>query len=94
MSDYTNHYSPKLNKCFVLVQYGDTKMLPGTIFTYRILEDAFEGKIYANYSWNPEKNKFFWDVPPTQCKVTLPSGAEITCHSAEEFDALVKQYME
>jgi hypothetical protein len=94
MSDYTNHYNPRFNKCFVLVQYGDTKMLPGTIYTYRMLEDAFEGKVYATYSWRTEKGKFFWDVPPTECKVTLPTSEEKTCHSPAEFDALVKQYME
>ncbi len=93
MSDYTNHYDPRLNKCFVLVQYSDHK-IQEIIYTYRILEDAFESKVYGEYSWHTEKNKFFWDVPPTECKVTLPSGGEKNCHSLEEFDALVKQYMQ
>jgi hypothetical protein len=64
------------------------------IITSKNLYDAFEGKEYASYIWSTQKDKKFWEVPPLRCKITLPSGQEKTCHSTEEFDELVKQYME
>lgn len=56
--------------------------------------DAFEGKVYANYIWRSDKRKKYWEVTPFDCKVMLLSGEERLCHSSDEFDALVKQYME
>jgi Tfp pilus assembly protein PilV len=91
MSDHTDHYNPKLNKCFLLVRYSDTKTLPGSWFTYRMLEDAFEGKVYAEYSDEYDERTEKHTV--SLCKVTVPSGEETICHSSDEFDALVNQYM-
>src|SRR6266851_3062813 len=56
--------------------------------------DGFEGKVYGSYMWRADKVKKYWEVPPIQCTVTLPSGEEKTCHSSDEFDSLVKEYME
>ena len=94
MADFTNHYNSKLNKCFMQIQDTDSNSVRGTIITSKQLSDAFEGKVYGNYIWNTEKNKKFWEVPPLECTVTLPSGEQTICHSSEEFDSLVKQYME
>jgi hypothetical protein len=94
MADFTNHYNSKLNKCFMEIQETDAKTVRGSILTLKQLADAFEGKVYGNYIWSTQKNKKFWEVPPLECTVTLPSGEQTLCHSSEEFDRLVKQYME
>jgi hypothetical protein len=58
------------------------------------VSDAFEGKSYAEYAWKSEKGKKYWEVKPFVCKVTLPSGEKKDCASSDEFDDLVKVYME
>ena len=92
MAYVLNHYNSKLNKCFMQIE--DTEFKQGTGTTNKIVSDAFEGKTYASYTWISQNDKQYWEVPPRDCKVTLPSGEEKICHSSEEFDALVKQYME
>ena len=91
---FSNHYNEKLNKCFVQIESSDWKTAPGTVFTNKVLSDAFEGKVYAEYMWHSDKVKKYWEVPPLQCSVTLLSGEEKSCRSSDEFDALVKVYME
>jgi hypothetical protein len=92
MAGYENHYNAKLNKCFILTQSTSTNFAP-TIWTYKSLFDAFEGKSYGEYAWHTVKNKKFWEVPPFQCKVLLQSGEEQICKSDEEFQELTKSYM-
>ena len=75
-----NHYNQKLNKCFMQVESSDV------MGTGKTISDAFEGKVYAVLGLRGDEVK--------KCSVTLPSGEERICHSSEEFDALVKQYME
>ena len=93
-ANYTNHYNAKLNKCFIKIESMDTKTAKGTFFTNKVVMDAFEGKGYAEYMWMSDKVKKYWDVPPKLCKVTVPSGEEKVCKSSEEFDELLKPYME
>ncbi len=94
MAVVSNHYNTRLNRCFMQIQDTDAKTVRGTIVTSRTVSDAFEGKIYASYIWSTQKNKKYWEVPPLECKVTLLSGEEKLCHSSDEFDELLKQYME
>jgi hypothetical protein len=94
LAGYENHYNSQMNKCFIQVQNMDTKTSPGTIGTYRNVFDAFEGKEYGAYAWYTKKGKQYWEVPPFQCEVTLPSGEKKSCHSDGEFTELVKVYME
>ncbi len=91
---YSSHYNLKLNHCFVQIQNTEPSKRPGEVMTSILLIDAFEGKVYGNYLWTSRKDKKFWEVPPIDCKVTPPSGEEIACHSSDEFNAVVKQYME
>jgi hypothetical protein len=93
-ASFSNHYNQKLNKCFVQVESVDWKTAPGTVFTNKVLSDAFEGKVYAEYMWRSDKVKKYWEVPPLRCSVTLLSGEEKDCHSSDEFDRQVKAYME
>jgi hypothetical protein len=91
---FTNHYNEKMNKCFIMIE-NTTEVKPrdGTLFTSKILYDAFEGKSYGEYNWRSDKVKKFWEVPPFNCKGTLLSGEEEVCHSSDEFDEIVKLYM-
>jgi TolA-binding protein len=89
---FSNHYNEKLNRCFMQVDNTDTK--PEFPVVSKVVSDAFEGKVYATYMWRADKVKKFWEVPPFMCTVTLPSGEDKDCHSSDEFDALVKAYLE
>jgi hypothetical protein len=94
VAGFTNHYNEKMNKCFMLIQSTDAKSSPGTIWTNSVLLDAFEGKELGTYSWHTVKDKKYWEVPPFQCEVTLPSGEIKPCNSEVEFNELIKIYME
>ena len=91
-----NHYNAKLGKCFVLQYNFNAFAPPGYKAISKRLHDAFEEDTsYADFYWVSEKGKDYSDVPPPEtCRVTVPSGGETICHSIDEFDALVKQYME
>lgn len=91
---YENHYNEKFNKCFVITQNTDTKIAPGKITISRFLSDAFEGRNLGNYFWQSDKTKKYWQVAPYTCDVTLPSGEKKGCRSSEEFDELLKVYMQ
>jgi len=95
MASFANHYNEKMNKCFILIQNTTpTKPADGTFFTGKILLDAFEGKAYGQYDWKSDKVKKYWEVAPFNCKGTLLSGEEKFCHSSDEFDKIVKLYMQ
>jgi len=94
MTGFTNHYNEKLNRCFMLVDSTDVKTNPGAMWITLELFDAFEGKELATFSWHSDKVKKYSEVPPFQCDVTLPSGEKKICNSREEFDGLIKVYME
>jgi hypothetical protein len=89
---FENHYSAKLNKCFVHVQ--NTAATSTTTWTYRNVYDAFEGKAYGAYAWHTVGEKKYWEVPPVTCEVISPTGDKQLCHSDEEFTTLVKVYMD
>jgi hypothetical protein len=93
MAGYENHYNAKLNKCFILIQNVDAKS-PGTVWTFKNLSDAYEGKSYGEYAWHTDKVKKYWEVPPFMCKVVLQSGEDRVCKSDDEFQELTKPYME
>jgi hypothetical protein len=89
LAGYINHYQRNLNKCFVRIEdLESSNHVPATSIT---VSDAFEGKVYGDYyEWiNTEGKK-----EPSICRVTLLSGEAKFCHSKEEFDQLVKVYME
>ena len=93
-ADFRDHYNAALSKCFIEIGSTDYKTDPGTIFTSKIVGDAYEGKIYAEYMWHSDKVKKYWEVPPVECHALSLSGEKQTCHSDDEFSALVKKYME
>ena len=87
MAGYQNHYNERLDKCFVMMV--NTKDVSGKLRHIRRLTDAFEGR---------ELGYFWKDVTDTagviDCRVTLPSGQEQHCRAVEEFDQLVKVYVQ
>ncbi|MGH9730452.1 MAG: hypothetical protein ACRD4A_02035 [Candidatus Acidiferrales bacterium] len=87
-----NHFNARLNKCFV--ETRSVSFTYGRQSASKVLTDAFEGKDYGGYIFVSTPNKADYLGSPVECKVTLPSGDETICHSEDEFDALVKQYME
>jgi hypothetical protein len=93
-ADLTNHYNERLNKCFLALETRSADKSGSYI--NKFLADAYEGKQYAEYSWFniSGSGKKYWEVVPDSCKVTMPSGQEITCKSSEEYDELIKAYME
>lgn len=96
LAGQTNHYNKKLNKCFIEIQSTDVNTSSGMIWIYRTLHDAYEGKIYGEYSWHTEKDKKYWEVPPYTCSM-YPNGNNKNfrvCETEEEFDDFVKHYME
>jgi hypothetical protein len=93
-ASFTNHYNEKLNKCFMLIENTDAKTTPGAIYTNRGLYDAFERKSFGEYMRSTADGKKYWEAKPFVCNVTQPSGESVTCKSPDEFDELIKIYME
>lgn len=84
MYSYQNHYNRKLNKCFILVtstHYPNDKKYG--IFSLKEVFDINENKSYGTFS------RYSKNVTGMECKVL-----EKICQSGEEWDLLVKPYME
>ena len=92
LAGYTNHYNMKANKCFMEVTNQDIKQ--SRTSTFRTVSDAFEGKTYAEYFWQSDKDKKYWEVAPFLCRVTPLGGKQGYCKTTDEFDELIKQFME
>jgi hypothetical protein len=91
-SGYENHYNTKLNKCFIAIESVD--QMGEESLTTAVLMDAFEHRIYANYSWSTRVDKK-WEVPPPTTCDLIPSTKDQThCSSKAEYDAFVAKYME
>lgn len=90
MAEFTDHYSATLGRCFVITK--NTETTGNVISTHKLLTDAYEGKVYGDYLWINSQGKKYWEVAPTDCSVTLPSGEEKQCKSSEEWDELAKAY--
>ena len=90
--DLVNHFATKLNRCFI--QVVQTIPQGATIWNYRYVFDAFEGRTYASYGWHSDPTKKYWEVAPVLCEVYSPSGEKATCHSDDEFTQLTRVYME
>lgn len=83
-ANYMNHYSKKLDKCFVEIFRADLSKPPFTLNVQ--VRDAFEGRTYGEF--------FEEGFKPGICQAELPSGERQICRSQLGFDELVKVYME
>lgn len=85
IAEYTNHYNKKLKRCFVLQSYRNIPYKDKTqesSIMYQ-LYDINENKIYGDYFKSDGMSM------PTSCIVE----GQIQCHSKQEWNALVKPYM-
>ena len=89
---FSNHFNKNMGKCFVLTQNTSTQH--GSVMTAKTLADAYEGRVLGTYIWINSTGRKYWEVTPTECDVITPSGEKKLCHSSDEFDELVKVYME
>jgi hypothetical protein len=94
LASFENHYNERVNRCFLIVSDTDTKTAPGTIFVNKILGDAFEERTLGSYTWRSDKVKKYWENPPLECNVILPSGEKKSCNSLDQWEELVKAYMQ
>jgi hypothetical protein len=94
MTGFVNHYNAKLDKCFMEVTNSSSSGKSYVPTIYRSVSEAFEGKVYAEYFWRNDEGKKYWEVPPIMCKVTLLDGEERFCKTTEEYEELIKVYMQ
>ena len=88
LANYRSHYNKRLNKGFVAISSMD-HLGDGIFDVHEALYDVFERKLYAEYAWQSQKDKKFWEVKPYLCRMLDKSG-----ETQEDFDNFVKQYME
>jgi hypothetical protein len=95
-ASFTNHYNVKSNRCLIETEQDavPSPFSHDIFWTYKVVSDAYEGTAFASYAWHSDKVKKYWEMPPVECKVTLPSGDDELCKSSEEFDKMVKIYMQ
>jgi len=93
-TSFTNHYNVKLNRCLIETEQYMVPSSPDIFWTYKNVSDAYEGTVFASYAWHNDTVKKYWEMPPVACEVTLPSGEEEVCSSSDEFDKMVKIYMQ
>lgn len=92
-SNYRSHYNTKMGKCLMLVKKN--RMLgAGNSSTTAYLIDANERRPYATYVWISQKDKKYWEVPPSACELDRSLREKKTCKTREEFDAFVAGYLE
>lgn len=92
-AQYESHYNPALNRCFMLLEtQGVGHKNVG--YQTKLLFDANERRVYADYLWMPKGGKKYWEVAPTVCRLTPSHTEELSCHSEAEFMEFVARYME
>ena len=92
LAGYTDHYNQGLNRCFVRLNSIEVKGKAAT--TYILVQDAFEGKLYAEYYGSNTPGIPADAVTPNVCTITQQGGEEKECHSNKEFEESIRVYME
>lgn len=85
MATFVNHYNSKLNKCFI--ETFTHSIVNKDLLQQEYLDDAFEKKQYGMFAG-------FVGGRMVACSVTSSSGANVKCNSSDEFDSLIKPYLE
>jgi hypothetical protein len=91
VESYRDHYNARLSRCFILFKSIITDMTTRDTRKSYSLRDAFEQATYAEY--------FESDLPGfnplvSTCSLTMPNEEPVVCHSSEEWNRLVKPYIE
>lgn len=93
--DFTNHYSAKLNKCFILVEYHPNSGLANHgnyLWTnYMSLWDVYENTKYADFA--ESHYTYSKPKPSTEDEVITCEVTQQKCKTLDEFRNLTSQYM-
>lgn len=84
--NYENHYNRKLNKCFYLEKH--VKVMGGKWTEQFWLLDVNDNKEYGSFFSSDDTAQY------TACSVKDATGTFTNCSSKEDWEKLVKQYME
>ena len=88
---FANHYDAKLNRCFV--EIGES-MVGGQPLSSTSLMDAFENREIGQYVYILRGGTHAPETIVAACHVTTPDGKDRRCMSEEEFEALIKPYLD
>ena len=91
IASYTNHYNQARSTCFILI--NSITPSPESILTSKSLSDAFEGKEYASYISNLSTARGT-NARLIDCYALSSSGVKQSCNSDDQFEELIKPYME
>ncbi|MGA3162549.1 MAG: hypothetical protein ABSC77_15195 [Terracidiphilus sp.] len=89
ISNYTSHYDPIVNVCYIRVNSSSIGKIPAEA---DVVYDAFGGRVYANYMWINSQNKKFWEVPPSTCEIHIPGKSDEKCTNNTQFNELTEKY--
>lgn len=90
---YNTHYDSNLDRCYVLVT-SNSSSANGMLISMTMLE-AFAGDDFAYYAARTGRDKPNSMVAPIVCEVTsIKTGQTQYCGSSEEFQSLLKPYMQ
>ena len=78
--NYTSHYDPKANVCYVMI-YNMYLNKDNSAFTTIALVDAFEGRGYGLFTESPTGHV-------NQCMIPIDHSHDNNCRSQTEFKAL------
>jgi hypothetical protein len=92
MDAYTNHWNPKVNKCFVLINSTWTSTNPTgeQVMSSEDLYDAFGGQSYATILTS---DSLFSSTTVEGCWMGNGDSRQ-PCKSEAEFNNFVRSYME
>lgn len=91
VAHYTSHFNMQLGRCLILVAYTTNDPRDNETRKSYTVGDAFEQGTYAEYFENALPG---FSTAVIQCDVKMPKEEPVLCHSAKEWNRLVKPYIE
>ena len=90
ISDYTSHFDPQKNVCYVRISAATVSKRGVTNSV--VIYDAFERRTFANFLWVNNSGKKYWEVKPLECEVHPQQQPTAYCNSSDEFNELVEKW--
>lgn len=89
MAGYRNHYNNKLRKCFISIAKTlvEEKGAHTKLVSVRLLTDVFEERRYGRLV------STVGDAGASICEVTTSDGRERECKTPDEYEELIKPFM-
>ena len=88
---YASHFNERLGRCLVLVASTTNDPRDKETRKHYWVGDAFKRATYAEYF---ETALHGFPTSVLQCTLTMPEENRVFCHSAKEWNRLVKPYIE